>query len=88
MQTVLWVILVHVIELAGIAFYLIVRKNKKLEQIVLSQQQTIDAISVLTSKMDDSFKQLDGRVWVGEDEELKTMFDELKEVQSILSSLK
>ena len=54
----------------------------------MNQQQTIDAISVLTSKMDHSFKQLDGRVWVGEDEDLKAMFDELKEVQSILSSLK
>jgi CHASE3 domain sensor protein len=88
MQIVLWVILVHVIELAGIAFYLLIRKNQKLEQIVLNQQQTIDTISILTSKMDDSFKQLDGRIWVGEDEDLKTMFDELKEVQSILSSLK
>ena len=88
MQTVLGVILVHVIELAGIAFYLLIRKNQKLEQIVLNQQQTIDTISILTNKMDDSFRQLDGRLWVGEDEDLKTMFDELKEVQSILSSLK
>ena len=88
MQIVLWVILVHIIELAGIAFYLIVRKNKKLEQIVLNQQQTIDAISVLTNKMDDSFKQLEGRVWVGEDEDIQTIFNEMKEVQSILNSLK
>jgi hypothetical protein len=38
--------------------------------------------------MDDDFKQLDGKMWVGEDEELQTIFTEMKEVQNILSSLK
>ena len=34
MSTVLWVILVHLIELAAIGGYLLVRKNNKLESIV------------------------------------------------------
>ena len=36
----------------------------------------------------NSTKQLDGKMWAGEDEELQTIFNEMKEVQNVLSSLK
>ena len=88
MNILLWVLGIHLAELAGVAFYLIVKKNKKLEQIVISQQQQLDAVSLLIGKMDDSFKAVDGRVWVGEDEDIQMMFNEMKEIQSILNSLK
>ena len=55
---------------------------------VIIQQQQLDAISLLINKMDDSFKQLEGRVWVGEDEDIQVVFNEMKEIQSVLSSLK
>jgi hypothetical protein len=88
MQTVLWVVGIHLFEVAAIAFYLITRKNKKLEEIAVNQQQQLDTISFLIDKMNDSFKQLDGRVWVGEDEDIQTIFNEMKEIQSALNSLK
>ncbi len=88
METALWVIGIHLLEITGILGFLLVRKNQKLEEIVVNQQQQLDAISVLIGKMDDDFKQLDGKMWVGEDEELQTIFTEMKEVQNILSSLK
>lgn len=88
MEKALWVIGIHLLEIAGILGFLLVRKNQKLEEIVVNQQQQLDAISVLIGKMDDDFKQLDGKMWVGEDEELQTIFTEMKEVQNILSSLK
>ena len=88
MQTVLWVILVHVIEIIGIAGYLLIRKNTKLEKIIINQQEQLNAISFLIGKMDDSFKQLENRVWVGEDEDIQMVFNEMKEIQSALSSMK
>ena len=88
MNTLLWVLGIHLAEIAGIAFYLIIKKNRKLEQIVINQQDQLNAASFLIGKMDDSFKQLEGRVWVGEDEDLQTLFNEMKELQSALSSLK
>ena len=88
MNTLLWVLGIHLAELAGVAFYLLIRKNKKLEQIAISQQQQLDTVSLLIGKMDDSFKQLEGRVWVGEDEDIQTIFNEMKEIQSVLNSLK
>lgn len=88
MNTVLWVLGIHLAEIAGVAFYLIIKKNNKLEQIVNVQQQQLDAVSLLIGKMDDSFKQLEGRVWVGEDEDIQAVFNEMKEIQSVLNSLK
>jgi hypothetical protein len=88
MNTLLWVLGIHLAELAGVAFYLLIRKNKKLEQIAISQQQQLDTVSLLIGKMDDSFKQLEGRVWVEEDEDIQTIFNEMKEIQSVLNSLK
>jgi len=88
MQTVLWVILVHVIEIIGIAGYLLIRKNTKLEKIIINQQEQLNAISFLIGKMDDSFKQLENRVWVGEDEDIQMVFNEMKEIKSALSSMK
>lgn len=88
MSVVLWVILVHVIEIIGIAGYLLIRKNTKLEKIIINQQEQLNAISFLIGKMDDSFKQLENRVWVGEDEDIQMVFNEMKEIQSALSSIK
>ena len=88
MTILLWVIGIHLTEIVGVLFYLLIRKNKKLEQIAVSQQQQLDAVSLLISRMDDSFRQLEGRVWVGEDEDIQTVFNEMKEIQSVLSSLK
>ena len=88
MNTLLWVLGIHLAELVGVAFYLLIRKNKKLEQIAVSQQQQLDAVSLLIGRMDDSFRQLEGRVWVGEDEDIQAVFNEMKEIQAVLSSLK
>lgn len=88
MSVVLWVILVHVIEIISIAGYLLIRKNTKLEKIIINQQEQLNAISFLIGKMDDSFKQLENRVWVGEDEDIQMVFNEMKEIQSALSSIK
>lgn len=88
MEIVLWVIGIHLLEIVGVLGFLLIRKNQKLEEIIENQQQQLDVISVLIGKMDDDFKQLDGKMWVGEDEELQTIFNEMKEVQNVLSSLK
>jgi hypothetical protein len=88
MSVLLWVLGIHLAELLGVVIFLLIRKNSKLEQIAISQQQQLDAISLLIGKMNDSFGQLDSRVWVGEDEELQTIFNEMKEIQSVLNSLK
>ena len=85
MQTVLWVILIHVIEVIGIAGYLLVRKNNKLEKIVTDQQQYIDAISIIIQDSENTIKELDSRGAFEADDEVGTFFRNLKQIQEVLN---
>ena len=85
MQTVLWVILIHVIEVIGIAGYLLVRKNNKLEKIVVDQQQYIDAISIIIQDSGNTIKELDARGAFEADDEVGTFFRNLKQIQEVLN---
>jgi hypothetical protein len=85
MQIVLWVILVHIIEVIGIAGYLIIRKNNKLEKIVTDQQQYIDAISIIIQDSENTIKELDNRGAFEADDEVGTFFRNLKQIQEVLN---
>jgi hypothetical protein len=85
MQIVLWVILVHIIEVIGIAGYLIIRKNNKLEKIVINQQQYIDAISIIIENSANTIQELDNRGAFEADDEVGTFFRNLKEIQNVLN---
>jgi hypothetical protein len=85
MQIVLWVILIHVIEIIGIAGYLIVRKNTKLEKALVEQQQYIDAISIVIENSANTIQELDVRGAFKADDEVGAFFNNLKEIQNILN---
>ena len=85
MNVVLWVILVHVIEVIGIAGYLIVRKNIKLEKAIVDQQQYIDAISIIIEDSARTIQELDSRGAFEADDEVGTFFRNLKEIQTVLN---
>ena len=85
MNVVLWVILVHVIEIIGVAGYLIIRKNSKLEKALIDQQQYIDAISIIIEDSANTIQELDNRGAFEADDEVGTFFKNLKEIQTILN---
>ena len=85
MSVVLWVILVHVIEVIGIAGFLLVRKNSKLEKMVSSQQQYIDAISIVIEDSANTIQELDNRGAFEADDEVGSFFNSLKEIQNVLN---
>jgi hypothetical protein len=85
MSVVLWVILVHVIEVIGIAGYLIIRKNSKLEKALVEQQQYIDAISIIIEDSANTIQELDNRGAFEADDEVGTFFRNLKEIQNVLN---
>ena len=84
MSIVIWVILVHLIELAVIGGVLLVRKNNTLEKVVVDQQQYIDAISIIINDSSETIKQLDNKGAFEADDEVGTFFRNLKEIQSVL----
>jgi cell division protein FtsB len=85
MTTVLWVILVHIIELAIFGGYLLVKKNNRLEQLVNEQQQYIDAISIIIEDSANTIKELDNRGAFEADDEVGTFFRNLKGIQDVLN---
>ena len=85
METFLWVILIHVIELILIAGYLLISKNNKLEKALISQQQYIDAISIIIEDSNTTIQELDSRGAFEADDEVGTFFRNIKEIQTILN---
>jgi hypothetical protein len=87
MEILLWVLGIHVTELAGILIFFLLRRNKILENTISKQQQYLDTIDIVLSRLDDSLGQIDERMWVEGDEELQSIFTQVKEIKSIISSI-
>ena len=43
----IWILVIHLVELAGIGIFLLIRRNNALEKAVLQQRDYIDAISII-----------------------------------------
>jgi hypothetical protein len=84
MSIVLWVILIHVIEIILIGGYLLVRKNSQLEKVIVNQQQYIDALGVVIQNSNEMIQQLDNKGVFEADDEVGTFFKNIKEIQNIL----
>jgi hypothetical protein len=85
MEILLWVILIHVIELVLIAGYLLINKNNKLEKALVNQQQYIDAISIIIEDSNNTIQELDNRGAFEADDEVGTFFKNIKEIQTVLN---
>jgi hypothetical protein len=87
METALWIAGIHLAELLAIGIYLIIRKNRQLEQILVQQQEQINTLDFLFSKLTTSLSTIDEKVWVEGDEELGEVFNDIKEIKDALNSL-
>jgi len=81
----LWVILIHVIELAIIGAILIIRRNTVLEKAVNDQRQFMDAISIIVNNSSEKLKELDRLGAFEADDEVGTFFQNLREIQNTIS---
>ena len=81
----LTLLIIHVVELAIIGGYLLVRRNTALEKAVIEQRQYIDAISIIIANSDAKLKELDIQGAFEADDEVGTFFNNLKEIQNIIS---
>ena len=84
MSIVFWVIVVHLIEIALIGGYLLIRKNNQLEKVIADQQQYIDAVSIIINDSSETIKKLDNRGAFEADDEVGTFFQSIKEIQNVL----
>jgi archaellum component FlaC len=87
METVLWVVGIHLLELLAIGIFLVIRKNNKLEEVITDQQQYIETLNILYSRLNDSLNSLDEKVWIENDSELSEVFKNIKEIKNTIGSI-
>jgi len=85
MMIAFWVVLIHIIELAIIGAFLLVRRNNALEAAVIKQQEYLDAISIIVANSDAKLKELDRLGAFEADDEVGTFFTNLREIQNMIS---
>ena len=81
----LWIIIIHVIELAVIGAVLLIRRNSALEKAVAQQREYIDAISIIVNNSDQKLKELDTLGAFQADDEVGVFFQNLREIQNIIN---
>ena len=81
----LTILIIHVIELAIVGGVLLIRRNTALEKAVVEQRQYIDAISIIVANSDAKLRELDIQGAFEADDEVGTFFNNLKEIQTIIS---
>ena len=81
----LWVVVIHLIELAIIGAFLLIRRNNTLEKAFAEQQQYIDAIGIIAADGEVRLKELDLQGAFQADDEVGTFFTNLKEIQTLVS---
>ena len=87
MEVALWIAGIHLVELLGIGIFFIVRKNQRLEEVVIQQQEQINTLDFLFSKLTTSLSAIDEKIWVDGDEELGEVFQDIKQIKETLDSL-
>jgi hypothetical protein len=83
----MWItlLIIHAIELAVIGGFLLIRRNNILEKAVAQRQEYIDAISIIVANSDAKLKELDIQGAFEADDEVGTFFNNLREIQNIIS---
>jgi hypothetical protein len=78
-------ILIHIAEIIAILAYILIKKVRNLEAVVLEQQQYIDTISIVIDQADERMKELDASGMFQSDDEVGFFFENIKEIQSVLN---
>ena len=81
----LTLLIVHIIELAIVGGILLIRRNAALEKAVIEQRQYVDAISIIVANSNAKLRELDIQGAFEADDEVGTFFNNLKEIQTIIS---
>lgn len=74
-----------ILSVIGYVIYNLFNKNKKLEAAVIRQQVFINDVLDLMKRFDALVNKIDTTIWVQSDPELLQLFDNIKEIQSIVN---
>lgn len=75
-------IVLWTVTIIGYVIYNLYTKNKKLEQMVVSQQVYINDFLSMARSIDKAAEQIDSKIWVQSDPEFLQLMETIKEIQS------
>ena len=78
-------LIIHLIEIAVVGVFLLIRRNIALEKAVIEQRQYVDAISIIVANSDAKLRELDTLGAFQSDDEVGTFFNNWREIQTIIS---
>ena len=67
-------LIIHLIEIAAVGAFLLIRRNNALEKAVIQQREYIDAIGIIIANSDSKLKELDTLGAFQADDEVGTFF--------------
>ena len=74
-------LIVWVVSVIGYIIYNLFNKNRKLEQMVVSQQLFIDDIKGCMKEINACANQIDSKLWVQSDPEFLSLMENVKQMQ-------
>tara|TARA_B100000085_G_scaffold151620_1_gene137764 strand:- start:732 stop:1022 length:291 start_codon:yes stop_codon:yes gene_type:complete len=91
-STTLLIVLINVcIVILGTGIYIIVnllKKNEKLEDIAVQQNQYINSISTIIKESDKKLREIDSKGVFQSDDEIGWFFNGVKEIQDLINEYK
>ena len=81
MSTGIIALIVWVVSIIGYIIYNLFNKNRKLEQMVVSQQVFIDDIKGCMKEINTCANQIDSKLWVQSDPEFLSLMENVKQMQ-------
>lgn len=81
MSTGIIALIVWVVSVIGYIIYNLFNKNRKLEQMVVTQQVFIDDIKGCMKEINTCANQIDSKLWVQSDPEFLSLMENVKQMQ-------
>ena len=88
MTTIILVTIGILVVILGYTTFNLLRKNEKLEDITISQQNLIEAISVQIQQSEEKLNKIDEKGVFKGDDEIGWFFNEIKKIQNDLSQFR
>jgi HAMP domain-containing protein len=88
MTTIILVTIGILVVILGYTTFNLLRKNEKLEDIAISQQNLIEAISIQIQQSEEKLNKIDEKGIFKGDDEIGWFFNEIKKIQNDLSQFK
>ena len=87
-STIIISILSVTVVILGFATFNLLRKNERSEDILLSFQKYLDQLSRIIEFSDEKLKKIDERGIFKNDDEIGFMYEQIKELQKVLSNFR